>query len=232
MIKRRVHIIMPMAGDGSRFFNNGIKTPKPIIKAKGEYFFKRAINSIIADNKYVSMIVRKEHNISNIIDTLEIKHKIIELDKKTSGAAETCMQTTEIKDDDIIIILDCDLEFKCSEFIKYINDLQLSNDVYGGALVIFESNKPCYSYVETDKNNYMIRTAEKEIISNNAICGAYLFNSGIEFKKCYNLTNFNDNKEKYISLLFNHISSPVKVFKLEEYNSFGTPEELEEYERK
>ena len=53
MIKRRVHIIMPMAGDGSRFFNNGIKTPKPIIKAKGEYFMDMSF-----EDKPISIIER------------------------------------------------------------------------------------------------------------------------------------------------------------------------------
>lgn len=60
---RSLHIIMPMAGEGSRFRKEGWETPKPLIELKGKPLFMRAINSVSTDEiplKY-SFIVRQEH---------------------------------------------------------------------------------------------------------------------------------------------------------------------------
>ncbi len=230
---RRLHIIMPMAGEGSRFKEIGINTPKPVLKAKNKLFFIRALSSIQTDNIYVSCIVQKKHNIKNIIDeNLKLPHKVLEIDSLTNGSAETCMLVSnDILDDDVIIILDCDLEFQCKKFKEYIEELRKTNTLTGGALVSFESNKPIYSYAKINENNDVIETAEKIVISNNAICGAYLFNSGKEFKDAYSKVDYKNSKEKYISLLFNYVKGKIKLFKLDYYASFGTPLELEEFEK-
>ena len=60
---RPLHIIMPMAGEGSRFLKEGWMVPKPLIQLHGAPLFIRAINSLdISDieMKY-SFIVRQEH---------------------------------------------------------------------------------------------------------------------------------------------------------------------------
>ena len=60
---RSLHVIMPMAGEGSRFLKEGWTTPKPLIELKGLPLFKRAIGSVGIDGvpmKY-SFIVRQEH---------------------------------------------------------------------------------------------------------------------------------------------------------------------------
>lgn len=70
---RPLHIIMPMAGEGSRFLNKGYKIPKPLITFKGKALFERAISSVESINapKKFSFIVRQEH-----IDEYEIDKKI------------------------------------------------------------------------------------------------------------------------------------------------------------
>lgn len=42
-------------------------------------------------------------------------------------------------------------------------------------LVSFDSELPKYSYAEVDADMNVIRTAEKEVISHYALCGAYFF---------------------------------------------------------
>ena len=60
---RSLHIIMPMAGEGTRFLKEGWTTPKPLIELKGIPLFVRAIRSVIMDdiNLKYSFIVRHEH---------------------------------------------------------------------------------------------------------------------------------------------------------------------------
>ena len=60
---RHLHIVMPMAGEGSRFLKEGWTTPKPLIDLNGQPLFKHAISSVLDKEipmKY-SLIVRQEH---------------------------------------------------------------------------------------------------------------------------------------------------------------------------
>lgn len=241
MTKRALHIIMPMAGEGSRFLKEGYITPKPLIMVDNKPLFMHAIDSIKLDNisiKY-SFIVRQEHIDKYNIDA-QIKEyvpfaNIFAVQQTTRGAVETCLiAESVIADDDAVIVMDCDLRFTSRRFNEIIVTSLEQNHI-GGAVVSFNSNLPKYSYAEIDDNGNVIRTAEKEVISNNALCGAYFFGTGKLFKTvAHNLlleANFN-KPEYYISLLYNYIlkmGKTVQLASLDDYYSYGTPEELKQY---
>lgn len=241
---RHLHIIMPMAGEGSRFANAGWTTPKPLIELHGEPLFKHAISSVTADGiqmKY-SFIVRQEHidkyGIDKGIKAFLPEANIFSVMKTTRGAVETClMAESTIADDDAVIVMDCDLEFRSVRFIEIIKEiLSLTlEEANGGALVSFESDQPKYSYAEVGKDGLVIRTAEKEVISSHALCGAYFFSTGKRFKEiAHQLLNEPEFKkpEYYVSLLYNYMlaaGEKVQLAQMEEYYSYGTPEELQRY---
>ena len=241
---RNLHIVMPMAGEGSRFANAGWTTPKPLIELDGQPLFKHAISSVSADGismKY-SFIVRHEHIVKYDIDQ-KIKSylpeaHIFSVMKTTRGAVETClMAESAIADDDAVIVMDCDLEFRSQKFIEAIKYIlsQPAAEAEGGVLVSFDSNLPKYSYAELGVDGLVSRTAEKEVISNHALCGAYFFSSGSRFKEiAHRLMDEPDFKkpEYYVSLLYNYLlqdGERVELAPMEEYYSYGTPEELERY---
>ena len=80
------------------------------------------------------------------------------------------------------------------------------------------------------------RTAEKEVISNHALCGAYFFASGREFKAAAHRLLDEPvmlKPEFYVSLLYNYLlrdGSPVRLATMEMYRSYGTPEELKQWQ--
>ena len=241
---RPLHIIMPMAGEGSRFLKEGWTTPKPLIELKGLPLFKRAIGSVYIDDvpmKY-SFIVRQEHidkyGIDNGIKSFLPEAKIFSVLQTTRGAVETCLLAeSAIDDGDGVIVMDCDLEFRSTAFLKIIHEI-LSQSVAeseGGALVSFDSDQPRYSYAELGEDGYVVRTAEKEVISNHALCGAYFFSTGKRFKEIADqLLNEPEFKkpEYYVSLLYNYMlaeGEKVRLAPMEEYYSYGTPEELKRY---
>lgn len=241
---RHLHVVMPMAGEGSRFRKEGWTTPKPLILLNGQPLFKHAISSVAVDGipmKY-SFIVRHEHiekyGIDAGIKSFLPEANIFSVMKTTRGAVETClMAENAIADDDAVIVMDCDLEFRSSKFIEIIKQaLSLPiEDANGGALVSFTSDEPKYSYAEVDKDGFVVRTAEKEVISNHALCGAYFFSSGRSFKEiAHRLLNEPEFKkpEYYVSLLYNYMladGEKVRIAPMEEYRSYGTPEELMPY---
>lgn len=241
---RILHIVMPMAGEGSRFAKAGWTTPKPLIELNGQPLFKHAISSVATEGvrmKY-SFIVRKEHIEKYRIDVgiraFLPEANIFSVANTTRGAVETClMASSAIADDDGVIVMDCDLEFRSAKFIEIIKGIlsQSLEEAEGGALVSFESDQPKYSYAEIGADGCVKRTAEKEVISNHALCGAYFFSTGRRFKQiARQLLNEPEFKkpEYYVSLLYNYMledGEKVYLAPMEEYYSYGTPEELNRY---
>ena len=116
-------MVMPMAGEGSRFLKEGWNTPKPLIELHGVPLFKRAIGSVAIEGvemKY-SFIVRQNHiddyGIDASIKAILPDANIFAVQKTTRGAVETClMAESAIADDDAVIVMDCDLEFRSLQF--------------------------------------------------------------------------------------------------------------------
>ena len=241
---RQLHIIMPMAGEGSRFAKAGWTTPKPLIELRGVPLFQRAIGSVAlpgVEMKY-SFIVRQEHidnqHIDRMIQDILPEARIFSVLKTTRGAVETCLVAeAAIEDDDAVVVMDCDLEFRSVGYNQLVSKaLSLpADEADGGALVSFESDNPRYSYALVDDSGRVLRTAEKEPISNHALCGAYFFGSGKDFKRIAHqlLDDGTHGKaEFYVSLLYNYLLAEGKIVRLatmEEYYSYGTPEELKNY---
>lgn len=235
---------MPMAGEGSRFAKAGWTTPKPLIVLRGVPLFQRAIGSVAlpgVEMKY-SFIVRQEHidnqHIDRLIQDILPDARIFSVLKTTRGAVETCLVAeTAIDDDDAVVVMDCDLEFRSVGYNQLVSKaLSLpADEADGGALVSFESDNPRYSYALVDDDGRVLRTAEKEPISNHALCGAYFFGSGKDFKRIAHqlLDDGTHGKaEFYVSLLYNYLLAEGKIVRLatmEEYYSYGTPEELKNY---
>lgn len=241
---RTLHIVMPMAGEGSRFANAGWDIPKPLIELNGKALFQRAIDSVKNDclsMKY-SFIVRQDHIERYAID-LKIKSLIpnanlFAVQRTTRGAVETClMAESVIADDDAVIVMDCDLEFRSIEYENLVIESLSQTDQISidGVLLSFRSRDPRYSYACVDENNRVTRTAEKEPISDHALCGAYYFAQGKVFKKYAHqllLDGTQGKKEFYISLLYNYLINEGKqiyLANMQEYKSYGTPEELNQY---
>jgi dTDP-glucose pyrophosphorylase len=236
-----------MAGEGTRFSKAGWTTPKPLIELRGVPLFRRAIDSVAIEGvemKY-SFIVRQEHidkqHIDKLIKEIQPDANVFSVLKTTRGAVETCLVAeSAIDDEDAVVVMDCDLEFRSKRYNELVaNALSVSADeADGGALVSFESDNPRYSYALVDDEDRVLRTAEKDPISTHALCGAYFFGSGKDFKRIAHqlLEDGTHGKaEFYVSLLYNYLLDEGKVIRLatmEEYYSYGTPEELLFYSKK
>ena len=206
-----------MAGEGSRFLKEGWTTPKPLIELNGQPLFKHAISSVTDKDiqmKY-SFIVRQEHidkyQIDKGVRSFLPEANLFSVVKTTRGAVETCLiAENAIADDDAVIVMDCDLEFRSKKFMEIIKQIlnKPIEEATGGALVSFESNEPRYSYAALGEDGFVARTAEKEVISNHALCGAYFFASGRRFKQIAHLLLAEPaftKPEYYVSLLFNYL---------------------------
>ena len=56
-------------------------------------------------------------------------------------------------------------------------------------MITFSSTEPQYSYIKFDEEGNIVGTIEKEVVSTEAICGAYLFK---------NIQTFREASDKYM----------------------------------
>lgn len=231
---KTIHLIIPMAGKGSRF-SKDFDIPKPLITINKKPFFYWATKSITryieADITY---IVLKEHvekyNIDKEIKKHFPKADIVIISDVLNGAVLSCMEGIKnINDNNPIIFNDCDHYFKSSQFSDFLNSKMI--DSVDGALLTFEANDKKYSYLGLDNEGNVIKTVEKQVISNNAICGAYyvknkqVFNDNV--KEYLNNCNY---QEYFMSGIYNIMIKNkliIKNFRVDFHISFGTPDEYQ-----
>lgn len=235
-MNKKVHLIMPMAGNGIRFFKGGYIMPKPLIEIYGKPFFYWATESIanFVDLESITFVVLQQHIKKFSIDKIILQYYpngiIVSLEQVLDGAVLTCMAGVEhIHDMKPIIFNDCDHLFTAKVFNDYCKKGNFEQ--LDAALLTFESSSPKYSYLQYDELGNVIRTLEKEVISNSAICGAYYFKNkeifnqaATEYLKQCTYTEF------YVSGVYNILAKQgklIKSFPVDMHLPFGTPEEYE-----
>lgn len=231
----KCHLIMPMGGTGSRFFKQGFMQPKPLIEIEGKPFFYWSTMSVkkYVDIESLTFVILQKH-----VDEFEIDKKILKyfpdakieiLPKVLLGPVFTALKGVEdIADGMPVIINDCDHMFRCAEINRVLNSGMFKGD---GALLTFISNEPQFSYIKFDENNKVIGTIEKEVVSSNAICGAYVFKNVQVFKKiAKQYINECPYNECFMSGLYNVMCGnkmDIHNYLLDFHVEFGTPEEYE-----
>lgn len=244
---------MPMGGGGTRFGNVGYESPKPLIDLFGKPFFYYATKSITdyVDVASITFVVLKDH-----VDRFEIDKRILEyfpdarievIPEVLPGAVLTCMAGVKnLPDGEPVLFNDCDHAFVCNSFSNYAGAKvkivkQPESDVcpcgrdeviLDGALLTFESDEDKFSYAAFDEEGYVVRTVEKEVISSDAICGAYYFaNKETFLKNAEEYLTKCSYKEFFMSGVYNVMCEhglKIKTFRTDEHISFGTPDEYEE----
>ena len=224
-----MNLIMTMAGEGSRYkgiFNN----PKPLIELQNQPLFFWSTNSVL---KYYNInnlifVILKKHNdkfdLAKKIYNTYPNSKVVILDKILDGPLKSALKAVELIDnDEMLMINDCD-------HIFFSNYLYLNKDSlnFDSALCTFQSSHPNYSYA-LFKDNNLIDIKEKKVISNSAICGAYLFkNKNIFINNAIKFISNNLKNEYFMSDVYSELlknKNKIINIPLDIHLSFGTPDE-------
>lgn len=233
---KKLHLIMPMGGAGSRFFKNGFVMPKPLIKINDRPFLYWATMSIkkYVDVADVTFVVLQEH-----IDEFSIDQEILKwfpeahievIPRLLPGAVMTCLQgLRNIHDDQPVLFNDCDHMFCCSAFN---NTIAAGDWDFDGALLTFKSNQPQFSYIRYGNDGKtIVGTVEKEVASDQAICGAYVVKNADVFRKM--AEQYLDEcsySEYFVSGIYNVMCRQqlkVQNYSVDFHVPFGTPAEYE-----
>jgi len=233
-----VKVLIPMAGEGSRFAKEGYTFPKPLIDVRGKPMIQQVVENLDFVSQYV-FLVRKKHieKYEGLVDTLHrITNsycKIVEVDELTEGAACTALLAKEhINIDEDLLIANSD------QFIEYErqNFISLKNMTDVDAIVwTFNAVHPKWSFVKTNSRGYITEVAEKKPISDIATCGIYWYRKGSDFVKYAEQMidkNIRVNNEFYIAPVYNELISDHKTlipFYVNKMWGLGTPEDLRYY---
>ena len=229
------NILIPMAGNGSRFFNAGYKDPKPLIDVDGKPMIQRVVENISIPGNYI-FIVQAEHyerySLETVLTRLVPGCKIIQVDGVTDGAARTALLAKQYIDNQRpLIIANSDqlLDWDSSKFISQL--LEIGAD---GNMALFLANEEKWSYAKI-KNNRIVEVAEKVVISNNASTGIYGWAKGSDYVKYAEQMidkGIKVNNEFYICPVYNEAIQDNKrilpIF-IEKMHGLGTPEDLQLY---
>lgn len=229
----KYNILLPIAGKAQRFLDQGYNMPKPLIMAKTKQVIDWAMESIDYTDCNLIFAVRLDHIHNYSIDVI-LKNKfgsnvkIVVVDHDTDGSVSTCLLAKEHIDNDApLLIYTPDVYFQ-SKF--KISDIP---EDWDGGILTFKANSPAHSYAETDENGFVLKTAEKQVISSDAAVGVYFYRKGSTFVKYAEELVSKDIRTKdefYICPMYNLLirdGHKIGIKQTEKMHVLGTPEELE-----
>jgi len=239
-MRNRINIVIPMAGLGVRFLNEGYNTPKPFIPIGDKTMIEHVINNLSCENHKFTLIAHASHKIryQNIFNTLQQDYnlEIIFLTRRTLGPTCTVLAAhNNFNNDEHLLIANCD-QLVSINIDNFINDA-LDRKLHGSILV-FNSNSPAWSYVKLDEQNLIYEIKEKEVISDLATVGIYFYTKGEYFiSAALDMIAQTDmcKQEFYVCPAYNYLlqnyNMKIGVFKIKSQNmhSLGTPQDFEKY---
>lgn len=219
--------IIPMAGLSSRFFKAGYTKPKYKLDIYGQSMFRWSVSSFekyfktdtfifVCRNVYETPIF-----IADEIKKLGIKdYKVICLENETRGQAETVfiglssyvkeVQNENILNEDVYIF---NIDSKIIRFEK--PSFVTSCDGY---LEVFKEEGDHWSFVEPGERGTVLRTTEKDRISDLCSDGLYYFRAVNVYIDLFNKTlqaNKFVKNELYIAPMYNDLISQGLTIKYE-----------------
>jgi len=240
----KINILIPMAGEGSRFRTENFRLPKPFIPIDGKPMIQWVFENLSAPNINTNFIcvIRSEHdtafNIKEHLEALDSRVQVVYADALTDGAACTCLLAKHlIEDDTPLLIANSDqfVEWDASEF--YAVALSSGRD---GTVLCFhhprELNDTKWSYAKLDQNENITDIQEKKVISEHATVGLYFWNKGSDFVRCAEKMISRSilvNGEFYVAPVYNegvNDGSAYKVHHCDKMWGLGTPADVIQFE--
>jgi beta-phosphoglucomutase-like phosphatase (HAD superfamily)/dTDP-glucose pyrophosphorylase len=232
--KQKIKVLIPMAGEGSRFKNVGYKDIKPMIKINNKTMIQIVIENIGIEAEYIFIVRREDedlYGITELISKYVKQSKVVIQDEKLPGAAASSLLAKELIDnDDHLVIANID-QYIDDDINLIINNFILKG--VDGGILTFENSDPKWSYVKNNDFGTIDAVAEKNVISNEATCGIYFWNKGSDYVKYSNKMiekNIKTNNEFYICPVYNEAIGDQKLIishRVKAMHGMGTPDDLE-----
>lgn len=233
---KKLNILIPMAGAGSRFESAGYTFPKPLIEVEGKPMIQVVVENLNMEANYI-FIVQKSHrqkyNLDYLLNLIAPNCTLIEVEGITEGAACTTLLAKDlINNNNPLLIANSD-QFVEWDSIDFMYSMTSTNVDAG--ILTHESTHPKWSFAKLDENGFVTEVAEKKSISNIATVGIYYVAKGSDWVKYAEQMiqkNIRVNNEFYVCPVFNEFvedGKKIKTHHVDKMWGLGTPEDLETF---
>jgi hypothetical protein len=230
---KKMNILIPMAGAGSRFAMAGYTFPKPLIEVSGKPMIQVVVENINIEANYI-YVVQKEHyekyNLKYMLNFITPGCRIVLTEGVTEGAACTTLLAENFIDNgNSLLIANSDqyVSWNSSDFAYC-----MKSNKYDGGVLTFKSTHPKWSYVTTDEEGCIKDIKEKQVISDMATVGIYYWAKGsdyVRYAKKMISENRRVNNEFYVAPVYEDAirdGKKIKAYQVEQMWGLGTPEDL------
>ena len=244
-------LVLPMAGAGSRFSTKGYPKPKPLLDVCGLPMIIQAVNCLPATSNKIFICLDEHTTKYGVQHTLVSSYsncEVVTINGVTEGQA--CSTEIGIKRglsnlDTPILISACDngVYYNKAKYQKLLDDTSIDVIVWTFRNNPTSRNNPhMYAWLETDESDDVLSVSCKKFIhgvhnlqTSHVIIGtmffrkAHYFMDGLQQNYAENIRS---NNEFYVDDVLNqNIKNglKVKVFEVENYICWGTPDDYETY---
>lgn len=239
-----LNIVLPMAGKGSRFVNAGYVIPKPLIEIHGVPMIKIVVDNLTPKREHrFIFIVQKAHfdayDLDSKLHSYAKNVEIIAVDSVTQGQACSVLLARNLFDtDESLMTANSDqyIDFDINDYLDDMDQRQLD-----GLIMSMHSCDPKWSYAKINEKEFVVETAEKRVISDNATVGIFNFRKGSDFVRGAErmiAENLRVADEFYTCPVYNYLieeGKEIGIYNIgEEYNGMyglGIPQDLEFFEQ-
>jgi HAD superfamily hydrolase (TIGR01509 family) len=239
IIQPTIQVVIPMAGEGSRFQKAGYTVPKPFIDIRGKHMIQWVIDNVLSTKYKLEFffLCREKHleaNSMSFLNLQNLSYTIVPVKELTEGAACTVLLAKNLLNPELpLVIVNSDqyLEWNVDSFYT-----SLLNPTYSGVISTFYSPDPSdtkWSFVELYQNTLITKVAEKVWLGPNATTGIYGWKCASDFilyaEKMIE-KNIRVNNEFYICPVYNEAiqdSKKIRLFECKKLWGLGVPDDLE-----
>jgi bifunctional N-acetylglucosamine-1-phosphate-uridyltransferase/glucosamine-1-phosphate-acetyltransferase GlmU-like protein len=240
--------LIPLAGRGSRFAKEGYETPKPLIEVSGKPMIIQASESLPRSKKKIFVCLGEHLDKFSLEKELKKNYprsKIVRLDQVTEGQACTCeLGLKDVDPEAPLLIGACDngMIWDEKKYQELLDDKSIDAITWTFRHDITSVLNPnAYAWLKVDRYDNVQGISVKKAISENpyndhAFIGTMYFRKAQYFLDALKDLYENDlrvNGEFYLDSTVNSLirrGKRVRVFEVESYIGWGTPNDLKTFE--
>lgn len=205
-----LNIVVPMAGEGSRFARAGFQLPKPLIPVLGFPMIRVVIANLTPSVPHRFIFICREnhlqtHSLAEKLSRWAPGCVVRTVETLTDGAACTVLTVRDLIDSgDSLMVANCDQWLDTSIDAYLVQQARRGLD---GQLMTMQANDPKWSFIGLNAHGLIERVVEKQVISDEATVGVYNWRHGADFvRDARAMVAANDrvNGEFYVAPVYNY----------------------------
>ena len=206
-----LNIVLPIAGRGYRFKDVGYTLPKPLIPVHGKPMVEVVVHNLAPrrEHRFIFIVLAEhleESGIGAVLERVAPGCEIVPVSTVTEGQACSVLLAREhIDSSDALMTANCD-QWVDIDINDYLGAMDRADA--DGIIMTMKATDPKWSFAKVGADGFVLQTAEKVPISDDATVGVYNFKRGSDFVRGADemiRKNLRVNNEFYVCPVYNQL---------------------------